>query len=72
MSVMDDFRFQSHELLVELDAAATKMMMMVVANQVSGLDWDQAIKKHRDAFQAWNTFLNSYQRITQASVSSAL
>ncbi len=30
MADLEDFRFRSHELLVELDAATTKMMMMVV------------------------------------------
>lgn len=69
MSVMNDFRFRSHEILVELDAATTKMMMLVVANQVSGPDWEEAVKTHRDAYQAWNTLLKSYQRTTQTLVS---
>ncbi|UOK36358.1 hypothetical protein MJP36_17785 [Pseudomonas palleroniana] len=59
MSGMDDFRFRSHELLVELDATTNKMMMLVISKQVSGTEWDKAVKAHRDAFQAWNTFVNS-------------
>ncbi|MDF3199006.1 hypothetical protein P3C29_09945 [Pseudomonas sp. 1912-s] len=59
MADLDDFRFRSHELLVELDSATTKMMMMVVSKKVSGLEWDEAVKKHHDAFEAWNSFLNS-------------
>ncbi|WP_321847341.1 hypothetical protein [Pseudomonas paraveronii] len=59
MSDMDDFRFRSHELLVALDAATTKMMMMVVSKKVSGPDWEEVAQKHHDAFEAWNSFLNS-------------
>lgn len=59
MSGGDDFRFRSHELLVELDAATTKIMMMVALKQVSGPDWEDTIKKHHDAFDAWNSFLDS-------------
>jgi hypothetical protein len=58
MADIDDFRFRSHELLVELDAATTKMMMMVVSKKNSGPDWDEAAKKHREAYEAWNSFLN--------------
>lgn len=59
MADLDDFRFRSHELLVDIDSATTKIMMMVVSKKVSGLEWDEAIKKHHDAFEAWNSFLNS-------------
>ncbi|WP_395607310.1 hypothetical protein [Pseudomonas sp. B22129] len=60
MADLDDFRFRSHELLVELDAATTKMMMMmVVSKTVSGVEWDEAVKKHHDAFEGWSSFLNS-------------
>nr|WP_081007139.1 hypothetical protein [Pseudomonas protegens] len=59
MNSCDDFRFRSHELLVELDAITTKIMMMVALNQVSGPGWNEATEQHRDAFEAWNSFLNS-------------
>ena len=58
MEDIDDFRFRCHELLVELDAANTKMMMMVVSKRVSGPDWDEEVKKHHGAYKAWNSFLN--------------
>ena len=58
MADIDDFRFRSHELLVELDAANTKMMMMVVSKRVSGPDWDEEVKKHHEAYKAWNSFLH--------------
>ncbi|MCF5724557.1 hypothetical protein [Pseudomonas syringae] len=60
MADVDDFRFRSHELLVELDAATTKMMMMVVSKQVSGPDWEEATKKHHNAFDAWSSLLKSF------------
>lgn len=59
MSGLDDFRFKSHQLLIELDAATCKMMMMVSAKEVAGADWDAATIRHHDAFEAWNSFLNS-------------
>ncbi|WP_338487145.1 hypothetical protein VRB78_13845 [Pseudomonas trivialis] len=59
MSGIDDFRFKSHQLLIELDAATSKIMMMVSGKEVSGLDWDAATLRHHDAFEAWNSFLNS-------------
>lgn len=57
MADIDDFRFRAHELLVELDAATTKMMMMVVSKKISGPEWDEAAKKHHEAYEAWSTFL---------------
>ncbi|AZF63730.1 MULTISPECIES: hypothetical protein [unclassified Pseudomonas] len=59
MSGLDDFRFKSHHLLIELDAATSKMMMMVSAKEVAGVDWDAATLRHHHAFEAWNSFLNS-------------
>lgn len=65
MSSQDDFRFKAHELLLELDASTTKMMMMVSAKEVVGDYWNAATKRHHIAFQAWNTFLtsDSYARL---------
>jgi hypothetical protein len=62
MSGLDDFRFKSHQLLIELDAATSKMMMMVCAKEVAGADWDAATLRHHDAFEAWNSFLNSPEK----------
>jgi hypothetical protein len=59
MSSMDDFRFKSHQLLIELDATTTKMMMLVSSKEVTGINWDAAALRHYNAFQAWNLFLNS-------------
>lgn len=59
MSNMDEFRYKSHELLIELDAATTRMMMLVSMKEVSGPLWDEASNSHRDAYDAWKEFLNS-------------
>lgn len=68
MSRIDDFRFKSHQLLIELDAATSKMMMMVSAKEVSGLAWDAATLRHHDAFDAWNSFLNSPEALLDGPV----
>lgn len=70
MCGIDDFRFKSHQLLIELDAATSKMMMMVSAREVSGLDWDAATLRHHDAFEAWNSFLNSPNALLDGPVPS--
>ncbi|TPG78289.1 hypothetical protein EAH78_11970 [Pseudomonas arsenicoxydans] len=59
MTSIDDFRIHSHALLIELDAATMGMMTLVSSRCVSGPDWDGATKRHHDAYEAWNAFLNS-------------
>jgi hypothetical protein len=59
MTSFEDFRKSSCELLIELDAATVKMMMLVSARNVSGPEWALAVERHRDAYTQWNTFLNS-------------
>jgi len=49
----DDFRFQSHVLLVELDAATNQLMMLVVAGELSGSRWDEAFARQSAAYSAW-------------------
>jgi hypothetical protein len=49
----DDFRFQSHVLLVELDAATTKLMMLVAAGELSGGHWEEALARQSSAYTAW-------------------
>ncbi|MDQ0123538.1 hypothetical protein J2W17_002485 [Pseudomonas lini] len=57
MSNQDDFRFQSHYLLLELDAATNHLMMLVSARQVKGYPWDEAAKRQKLAYEAWAAFL---------------
>ena len=58
MASIDDFRIESHKLLMELDAATMGMMMLVSARCVSGPDWDAASKRQHDAYDSWDTFIN--------------
>ena len=55
MISIDDLRFQSHSLLVELDAATTKLMMLVVEGNLSGARWDEAFARQSSAYSAWVT-----------------
>lgn len=59
MSAMEDFRLKSHKLLVELDAATSKMMMLVAAGQITGPEWLESAQRHHYAFEAWKDFLTA-------------
>ncbi|MCK1791016.1 hypothetical protein L9059_12610 [Pseudomonas sp. TNT19] len=58
MTSVEDFRIQSHALLIELDAATMGMMLLVSSRCVSGPAWDDATQRHHDAYELWNAFLN--------------
>ncbi len=66
MSSLEEFRYRSHELLIELDAATTRMMMLVSMKEVTGPVWDESSKSHRDAYNSWNDFVNSPTRLVMA------
>ncbi len=57
MPLQDHFRFKAHELLVELDASITKMMMMVSAKEIEGAFWEEVTDRHYHAFLAWHDFI---------------
>ncbi|MBF6039397.1 hypothetical protein H8F22_10990 [Pseudomonas sp. P154a] len=57
MSNTDDYRFQSHKLLLELDSATTSLMMLVSARQIEGAPWIDATNRQRLAYEAWAAFL---------------
>ncbi|WP_057395659.1 hypothetical protein [Pseudomonas fluorescens] len=57
MSNSDDYRFRSHELLLEIDAATTRLMMLVSARQLEGAPWIDATKRQKLAHEAWAAFL---------------
>ncbi|TPG89354.1 hypothetical protein EAH72_31385 [Pseudomonas caspiana] len=58
MPSVEDFRIQSHAFLIELDAATMGMMTLVSSKCVSGPEWEEATKRHHDAYELWNAFLN--------------
>jgi hypothetical protein len=61
MSTTDDYRFQSHHLLLELDASTNHMMMLVSARQTSGYPWEEAARRQKLAYETWAAFLNAPQ-----------
>jgi hypothetical protein len=56
---VDDYRLRSHQLLLELDAANTHLMMLVSARQIDGPLWMGAADRHKLAYEAWASFLNA-------------
>ncbi|MBC3207918.1 hypothetical protein HU755_14040 [Pseudomonas sp. SWRI111] len=61
MSANDDFRFNAHHLLVDLDATTNHFMMLVVSNEVSGVRWDEAVSRQQRAYAAWVSMLSGIQ-----------
>jgi hypothetical protein len=59
MASIDDFRFESHKLLLELDAATMGMMQLISSRCVSGPDWEIATKRQHDAYERWDAFINA-------------
>nr|WP_126362891.1 hypothetical protein [Pseudomonas fluorescens] len=58
MNTIDDFRIRSHELLVELDAATCRMMMLVSAHKITGPEWLEAVNQQHVCFERWIAFVN--------------
>ena len=59
MASIDDFRFESHKLLLELDAATMGVMELVSSRCVSGPAWEAATKRQHDAYARWDVFINA-------------
>ena len=57
MTNYDDYRFQSHHILLELDAATTALMMLVSGRQTEGPRWCGAVERHKLAYETWAAFL---------------
>ena len=57
MPSTDDFRFNAHHLLLDLDAATNHLMMLVVSHEVTGSRWDEAVSRHTQAYAAWAAIL---------------
>lgn len=54
---IDDFRFLTHQVLLELDAATAQMIMLVTAGQVVGPDWLNATDQLKNAYGDWSSLL---------------
>lgn len=61
MPATDDFRFNAHHLLLDLDAATNHLMMLVVSREVTGSRWDDAVSRHKQAYTAWAYILTGIQ-----------
>lgn len=61
MPSTDDFRFNAHHLLLDLDATTNHLMMLVVSHEVSGSRWDEAVARQKQAYEAWVSILTEIQ-----------
>lgn len=57
----DDFRFNAHHRLLDLDAATNQLMMLVVSHEMTGSRWDEAVSRHKEAYAAWASILTGIQ-----------
>lgn len=57
MHSTDDFRFNAHHLLLDLDATTNHLMMLVVSHEVSGTRWEDAVARQQRAYAAWISIL---------------
>jgi len=53
MLTNEDFRFKAHHYLLDLEATNNQLMMLVVAGEVSGKIWDDALSRQRCSYTAW-------------------
>jgi hypothetical protein len=61
LSTHDDFRFNAHRYLLDLDATTNQLMMLVVASEVSGPSWSDAVSRQQLAIEGWFRFLSGIQ-----------
>jgi 3-keto-L-gulonate-6-phosphate decarboxylase len=57
----DDVRFMLHQTLLDLDATTNQLMMSVVANEISGDSWNEALMRQKLAFEAWISIAGGVQ-----------
>lgn len=60
MCVHEKFHIKARQLLMELNASVSKIMMMVAIGEMDGAFWEEATLRHRDAFTAWDGFLSAH------------
>ena len=61
MPSTDDFRFNAHHLLLDLDATTNQLMTLVVSREVSGYRWEDAVLRQKQAYDAWVSALTGIQ-----------
>ena len=57
MNSNDDFRFESHKFLLEIDASVTELMKLVVCGRTLGSEWAEAKTRYEAAHSEWLHFL---------------
>jgi len=57
----NDFRFNAHHLLLDLDATTNYLMMLVVSHEVSGSRWEEALVRQQRTYAAWVSILPGIQ-----------
>ncbi|MGY2325876.1 hypothetical protein ACW9I4_00500 [Pseudomonas sp. SDT2931_S440] len=53
----EDLRFESHKLLLEIDASVTELMKLVASRKTQGSEWVQAMARYDAAHSKWVSFL---------------
>ena len=53
MLTNEDFRFKAHHYLLDLEATNNHLMLLVVAGEVTGKIWDDALTKQKCSYAAW-------------------
>ncbi|WP_130909596.1 hypothetical protein [Pseudomonas sp. Sample_9] len=61
MPSTDDFRFNAHHLLLDLDATTNQLMMLVVSHEIFGSRWNEAVARQKQAYAAWISILTGIQ-----------
>jgi hypothetical protein len=61
LNTYEDFRFNAHKRLLEVDASTSLLMMLVVSGEVSGGGWDEAWTRQKLAYDAWTTLVCGVQ-----------
>lgn len=59
MKASDDFRFKSHEHLIDLEATTNHLMMLVVSDEITGKIWDDALSRQKCSYAAWIAIADS-------------
>ena len=59
MKAYDDFRFKSHQHLIDLEATTNHLMMLVVSDEMTGKNWEDALSRQKCSYAAWIAFADS-------------
>ncbi|KTC64446.1 hypothetical protein AO262_27695 [Pseudomonas fluorescens ABAC62] len=72
MASREDFRFEAHKYLIEMDAALSNLMMLVSCGSTFGLEWIEANARYEAAHSAWMRYLQPPDEVQVCSGSGEL